>query len=160
MAQAKRKSTTSSPAKSAAARERLLIDPATLPDAYALTLQGDCLAPVIPDGASVGIDKHAKPKAGDIVCIWFRPEATAPDGLQCTLKKLVFNIADWVTFPYRDHPKSEVVPVLIVKQFNPERQYTIKCSNVLAVHKATGYTAKGTRMGGSLNERDLRPFKA
>ena len=49
---------------------------------------------------------------------------------------------DWVTFPHHDNPKSEVVPVLIVKQFNPERQYTIKYSKVLAVHKATGYTAK------------------
>ena len=158
MSKATAKRTTSAPAKSAV-NKRTFIDPSTLPDAYALTLQGDCLAPVIPDGASVGIDKLVQPKAGDVVCIWFRPEATAPDGLQCTLKKLLLNIPSWVKFPHRDYPGSDVVPVLIVKQFNPERQYTIKCADILAVHKATSYTPKAHRMGATLNERDLQQIE-
>jgi hypothetical protein len=50
------------------------IDPEPLPDIYCMGLDGDCLAPLIPDRAAVMIKKSEPFGVGDVVCIWFRPE--------------------------------------------------------------------------------------
>ena len=38
-----------------------------------MKLDGNCLEPLIPDGASVLLKKSEPVRAGDIVCIWFHP---------------------------------------------------------------------------------------
>ena len=50
MAQAKRKSTTSTPRKSPVSKP-VFTDPTTLPDVYAMGCDGQCLLPFVPDGA-------------------------------------------------------------------------------------------------------------
>ena len=41
-----------------------LLDPATFPNAYALSLVGNCLEPTLPDGCAVMFDKSAAISAG------------------------------------------------------------------------------------------------
>ena len=129
-----------------------------LPDVYAMGCDGQCLLPFVPDGASVAFSKLETPGAGDFACIWLRPEIVKPGHHQGILKRLVLGIPDWVKFPWTDNPQSDVVPIIIAEQFNPAGQYRIRCSDVLAVHKALGYVGAGAKIGGSINERDLQPF--
>lgn len=154
MAQAKRKPTT----KPATIPEQF-IDPATLPDVYGSICKGDCLAPGVPDGATIAFSRLESPKVGDFVIIWRRPEHVGPDGLQAMIKRLAMEIPPWVKkFPYKDHPDSNVHALLMVEQINPRRLYTFKCSDVLALHKAIGFSTKRTRQGGSINTEDLLPI--
>ncbi len=55
-----------------------LLDVDGLPDVYSIILEGDCLHPLIPDGASVVIKKSASYAVGDVVCIWWQPEFVKP----------------------------------------------------------------------------------
>ena len=54
------------------------LDPATLPDEYAMRVVGDCLAPAIKEGDAVVVDKRLPYKAGDLVVIYMRPELVQP----------------------------------------------------------------------------------
>jgi hypothetical protein len=132
--------------------------PDTFPDFYALVCEGVCLEPIVPHGASVAVTKLGKPKAGDFVCIWQRPEIVSPGQHQLVLKRLVLDVPPWVKFPYQDHPDSDVAAILIAEQFNPRRSYRIRCSDLLAVHKAIGYTT-GKIGRKSISTGDLLPFK-
>jgi hypothetical protein len=131
-------------------------DPETLPDLYCMKLDGDCLAPVVPDGAAVMIKKAETYGVGDVVCIWFRPEAISPGGHQAWLKRVTLNVPPWVKkFPYRDHPESECLAMIMVEQLNPLRSYAVKCSDILAIHKAAGYSAADVVIGGTVNEANM-----
>ena len=55
------------------------------------------------------------------------------------LKRLQLNVPPWVKFPYADRPESELLAALFVEQINPEQSYRMKCSDVIALHKAVGY---------------------
>ena len=68
MAQAKRKPTTK-PSRTQSAPALPFIDPAALPDVYCSTCEGDCLQPLIPNGATIAFSKLEAPKAGDFVSI-------------------------------------------------------------------------------------------
>ena len=155
MAQARRKPTTKTASKPAPARD--FIDPATLPDIYCSTNDGVCLSPLIPDGATIAFSKLEEVKAGDFVSVWHRPEITNGKH-QAIVKRLVMNIAPWVKFPYKDHPKSDVLAIIMAEQINPKRTFTIKCSDVLAVHKAIGFMPKRNKQGGMINLADLLPM--
>jgi hypothetical protein len=115
------------------------VNPETLPDLYCMSLDGDCLAPLIPDRAAVMIKKSEPFGVGDVVCIWFRPELVAPGGPQSWFKRITMNAPPWVKkFPYSDHPKSDVAALIMVEQLNPPIGYTVKCKDILAIHKAVG----------------------
>ena len=156
MAQAKRKPTTKPTRKPAAAAQQF-IDPATLPDIYCSTSVGVCLSPLIPDGATIAFSKLEAPKSGDFAVIWQRP-GIVTNGQQAIVKRLAMNIPPWVKFPYKDHPQSDVLAIIMAEQLNPKRTFTIKCSDVLAVHKAIGYLPKRNKQGTMINLDDLRPM--
>ena len=46
----------------------------------------------------------------------------------------------------------------MAEQLNPKRTFTIKCSDVLAVHKAIGCLPKRKKQGSMINLNDLRPM--
>jgi hypothetical protein len=133
MPQAKRKTTTR-PAPAGPA----IIDPAELPDQYGMYVQGDCMLPEIADGDVLHFDKREPVTAGDMAAIYLRPEIVPPGAMQVRVKRLVLNIPPWVTLPYRDHPDSNVVALVFAESLNPPRQFVVKCSDVLAVHKCIG----------------------
>jgi hypothetical protein len=64
----------------------------------------------------------------DVVCIWLKPEAVQPGANQAWLKRLTLNVPPWVkSFPYTDHPESDVLAIIVVEQLNPPICYTVKC---------------------------------
>lgn len=139
---------------------RELLDPATFPDFYAMTVEGDCLLPYVPSGAVVAMTKLEWPRGGDFVCVYFRPEHVRPGGFQGAIKRLTLNIPHNVKrFPFEDHPESNVRAALMFEQFNPRHQYVMRCANVLDVHKAVGFIPH-PEPGRVINDRDLQPFPA
>lgn len=118
-----------------------------------MILRGDCMAPMIPDGRAVAIDRTLPFGAGDIVVLYLRPELVKPGQLQGAVKRLATNLPCWVKgFPYEDHPDSEILAILITEQLNPHRQMVVHCSHLLAVHKCIGLTdAEG---------RGIEPFSS
>jgi hypothetical protein len=135
------------------------IDPETLPDLYCLGLNGDCLEPLIPDGASVAIQKSEPYTVGDIVCIWWQPGFVKPGMHQGWLKRIRLNAPPWVKFPYRDHPKSDVQAIIVLDQINPPLTYAVPCKDILAIHKAVGYGPPAT-IGSTVRSDKMMPIGA
>jgi hypothetical protein len=135
MAQAKRKPT---PVAAETVPGSFIIDPAQVPDRYVLIVQGDCMAPLHRDGAAVLVDKGAPFEAGDLVVIYLKPELVKPGRCNAMLKRLV-SIPHWVaSFPFSDHPESQVVAIAAVETLNPPRRLHYRCADILAIHRCTG----------------------
>jgi hypothetical protein len=135
MAQAKRKPT---PVAAETVPGSFIIDPAQVPERYALIVQGDCMAPLHRDGDVVTADKRAPYEAGDLVVIYIKPELVKPGRCNAMLKRLV-SIPHWATtFPFKDHPESEVIAIATVETLNPPRRLHYRCADVLAIHRCTG----------------------
>ncbi len=133
------------PATTQAAPVRSLLDalPPDLPEVYGMQVDGDCLAPSIPHGAVAVVSKIEPPKAGDFVCLWFRPEFVKPGQHQTIIKRMVMAPPPFVkSFPHNEHPDSEVKALVIVEMFNPRQQLHICCDQLLAIHKVTGIQRK------------------
>ena len=128
-----------------------------LPDVYCMKLDGDCLEPLIPHGASVVLKKSERIAAGDIVCVWFHPRIIKPGMPSAWLKRLQSNIPPWVKFPYADHPDSNVQAALLLEQITPPQSYRIKCSDVIGLHKAIGF-APACEIGGSVRSDTIMPI--
>jgi hypothetical protein len=64
------------------------------------------------------------------------------------VKRLVLAIPKGVTFPYEEHPDSMVTPCIVAEMNNPPRQFIVKCSDVLAVHKCMGILPADRRAPG------------
>jgi Peptidase S24-like len=109
---------------------------------------GDCMMPEIADNDLLHFDKHEPVKAGDMVAIFLRPELLSPGELQVRVKRLATDIPHWVTFPYQDHPDSDVHALIIAEMLNPRRRFMVKCSSVLAVHKCLGHLPLEQRTPG------------
>src|ERR1700710_1813137 len=45
-----------------------------MPNQYAIELAGKCMEPHLKDGTKAAFSKSEPVKAGDFVCIWFRPQ--------------------------------------------------------------------------------------
>jgi hypothetical protein len=133
------------------------VDVDALPDLYCLGLQGDCLEPMIPDGASVMIKKSEPYSVGDIVCIWWRPEFVKPGMHQGWLKRVRFAAPPWVKFPYKDHPKSDVQAIIVLEQINPPKTYAVPCKDILAIHKAVDYGPPAV-IGGTVRSDKMVPI--
>jgi hypothetical protein len=127
------------------------IDPAKLPATgkYALRVNGDCMEPAVMHGAHVIVDPATEPKTGDLVVIYLKKGYHWQSGTNLGnvgLKRLVFNMMEGVKYPYVAHPDSNVIPVLIVEQENPRRQYQLRADVLLAVHKCLGPAPKGAKL--------------
>ena len=85
------------------------VDPASLPEVYAMIVDGNCLEPVIPDRTPCVFNRSERPLGGDFAIIFRRPEF-CPEG-RCgpIIKQLGTAVPDWVTFPWHDH----LVPRLV-----------------------------------------------
>jgi hypothetical protein len=138
---------------------RPLLDLDQLPDVYGLVLEGDCLEPLIPDGSGVIAQRSACYTAGDVVCIWWRPEfVKSGDRYQGWMKRIVLNAPPTVKkFPYNDNPKSDVKAVIVVEQLNPDVSYAVPCDQIQAIHKIVGY-GPPSRGGKTLRADKILPI--
>ena len=102
------------------------------------------MEPIIPDGTMLLFDKTIPPVPGDIVGFFFRRQFIAESGHQGRVKRLVTAIPEGVTFPYTEHPGSEVRRLLEFEMDNPRKRLRVPCDAILAVHKCTGRAAPGT----------------
>src|SRR5688572_7716037 len=90
------------------------LDPATIETRfYGHLLTGHCLEPEFKNGDKVVFDQEAALENGCFACFYYRPELVKPGHLAIALKKLVFAPPFFVKFPHKDHPNSDVVPVII-----------------------------------------------
>ncbi|AJA10023.1 hypothetical protein SKP52_15725 [Sphingopyxis fribergensis] len=102
------------------------IHPDDMANRYALTGRGNCMAPVITDGALIAFDKRETPEPGDLVGIVFTREAAVRHGMPGIVKRLV------------SRPTFGCVAIIVVEQLNPPRSFSIASTDVLAVHKLIG----------------------
>lgn len=122
--------------RSAPPPARTQIDPASLPEMYALRVMGDCMSPLVPHGAQAVFSKTEAYKVGDIVVIWHRRDILPPGALQCGVKRLVLAPMKGIKFPFVMHPQSEVAPAFFVESIHPaNKRYVLDCRNVEAIHK-------------------------
>ena len=112
-------------------------DLAHLPDRYAMPVIGDCRAPEIPDGALIIVDRTEPYAPGDLVVLFRRPLEAGGEP-RAMVKRLVMAPPSWVTFPWQDHPQSDVLAVMIVEMVNPRRRMTVRCADILGIHKCLG----------------------
>ncbi|MBM0205671.1 hypothetical protein JNW90_23650 [Micromonospora sp. STR1s_5] len=115
--------------------EIVFADFASIPDVYAMHLKGTCLEPQLMDGDEVVFTSAEPPKPGEFAIFILRPELVSPGGSQSMIKRLVLAPPPHVTFPWREHPKSEVHAVVVAEQLNPARQFWIRCDRLLAIHR-------------------------
>jgi hypothetical protein len=120
-----------------------MINPDALPNEYGLVLDGDCMAHLLPDGATIACSRSASYEPGDLVVLWFRPEFVKPGHLQSAVKRLAMAPPFWVKFPYRDHPESEIAPIVTVEMLNPPGRMIARCAHLLAIHKVLGTVPAG-----------------
>ena len=117
-------------------------DLAHLPDRYAMPVIGDCLAPEIPDGALVIVDRTEPYKPGDLVVLFRRP-LEAGGQFRAMVKRLIMAPPHWVSFPWQDHPQSDVLAMMIVEMLNPRRRLAVRCADLLGIHKCLGVAPEG-----------------
>lgn len=111
------------------------------PDVYALRVRGGCMSPVITDGAVIAASKVERPKPGDFVVLWFRPECVPPHTSPVQVKKLA----------------GREGPNLFIERFIPHGYFSVCPSELLGVHKAIGLFP-ASRPGGSHDLKSLIPF--
>ncbi len=109
-----------------------------LPDRYAMPVVGDCLAPEIDDGALLMFDKNEPYRVGDLVVLFRSRDATPEGKFQAMVKRLIMAPPHWVSFPWRDHPESDVLALIGVEQLNPARRFTMRCCDIIGIHKCLG----------------------
>jgi hypothetical protein len=115
------------------------LDPAKIEHRfYGMILTGSCLDPVFKDGETVVFDREAPLENGCFANFFYRPELVPQGELGVALKKLVFAPPPWVTFPWSEHPDSTAHAIMLVEQFSPRQQWSIRCDMLLAVHRCIG----------------------
>lgn len=124
------------------------IDPADMPEVYALTGRGICMEPLFADGALLVGDKRESPQPGDTVLVYFRRDAISRYGMPGWVKQLVHI---W--------PLDGEDPLITLEQLNPRRRYIVPASHIAAMHKCVGTatsTGKGTAAYRPL-KREVQP---
>lgn len=112
------------------------IHPNDMPDRYAVTGRGTCMAPLIADGAMLVCDKTNEPASGDVVLIHFTEAFGRRYGSPGVAKRLI-------TPP----PPAGFSGYIVAEQLNPPRKYTFHTDDVLAVHKCIGLADAETSAG-------------
>ena len=119
--------------------EDVITDLSFLPDRYAMPVVGDCLEPEISSGAVLIFDKTEAYKVGDLVILFRRRDLTPVGQFQGMVKRLVMAPPPWVkAFPFSDHPQSDVLAMMVVEMLNPRRLLSVRCADLLGVHKCLG----------------------
>jgi len=108
-----------------------------LPEIYGMRTDGDCMVPEILDGQKIIVSKTEEVKRGDTVCLWLKSQSR-PEGYSALVKRVAMLPPPHVTFPFVEHPESEIEALVFVEQINPPRTYRFKCEDVLAMHKVIG----------------------
>lgn len=108
---------------------------------YIVEARDDRMAPLIEDGARLAVSRDERPRAGDIIVIWYQPKEDVPP--QCIVRRMALNMAHTVRcWPHVEHPESEAHAALVYEQLNPPQTRSVECCKVLAVHKALGDQAE------------------
>lgn len=119
-----------------------LLNPAKLSDEFGLSVIGDCLKGVLNDGEIAIINKKKPIRKGDLVCIFFKPEALTPGSMQCAIKRMVYNPPKWMKFPfvYDKERATELYgdfgPIIFVEMLNPPRTLTLDLRRVMGIYRA------------------------
>lgn len=106
------------------------IDPADMPDIYAVPGVGTCMEPRVPNGQLLAFDKRIAPEPGDIVVLFFHQHHAARYGAPGWVKRLVIG-----------PPPAGFRGVIAVEQLNPPRQYLVPTAHVAAIHRCIGFAA-------------------
>ena len=113
------------------------VSPDATPSRYVARCIGNCMAPTVPDGAAVVVDRTEPIVRGDLAVLFFKPEH-APSGHQAIIKRVVMPPPPYVKFPWKEHPQSDVHSLVIVERDNPPQRLAYKCEHLLAIHKCLG----------------------
>ncbi len=103
------------------------IHPNDMPEVYAAPGTGDCLVPLVPANAKLAFDKREAVRPGDVVVAWFPPEGARR-----------FCMPGWVKRLASPLPPEGRVGVIELEMINPQRTFSIRSTDVLAVHKCIG----------------------
>ena len=103
-------------------------------NSYGVVCRGTALDPEICDGDLVIATPERKPRAGDFVIFWPRGDG------EPFVKRLVI---PFIVDPGKVSPNSGVMPLAIVEQLNPPRQYEIGADRISAVHVVVGWLKPG-----------------
>jgi hypothetical protein len=114
------------------------IDPADMPDLYAIKGVGRCMEPLLADGALLVGDKRQLPEAGDTVIVHFRREIAPRYGIPGWIKRLAGPI-----------PPTGFEGLIALEQLNPPKQYLVPSTHIAAIHKCVG-TAESAGDGRAL----------
>jgi len=128
-----------------------------IPEIYAMKTDGDCMVPEILDGQKIIVSKSEEIRRGDTVCLWLK-NPSQPQGYSALVKKVAMLPPPHVTFPYTEHPESEIVALVFVEQINPLRTYQFRCDQILAMHKVIDVQADdGTSVMKAPEPAALKP---
>lgn len=105
----------------------MAINPHDLPSRYASTGVGDCMVPLLRADATLAFDKDAPVTPGDLVGLWFTPEAAERIGIDGWVKRLASPL-----------PPAGHVGLIEVEMLNPPRRMQLRSTDVVAVHKCIG----------------------
>lgn len=114
------------------------IDALDSPEIYSSQAHGNCLASVFAKGSRLIMSKREKPRAGDLVALWFDPERLRDDARPRSFVRLACDLPAGLRFPY--HPKSsrEITPLVRVEKFNPAQEIAIPATRIVAMHRVIG----------------------
>ncbi len=96
---------------------------------YGSVVKGTCLEPEIFDGDMVVADPNRRPEPGEFGVFWSRSDNPP------SVKRFVNGLIEFVPMG----PGSEVVPLLMVEQLNPPRDYCIAADKLEAAHAVIGW---------------------
>lgn len=102
------------------------IHPADMPDRYALTGIGTCMAPFINNGDCIAFDKRLSVEPGDLVGVIFTQRAGRRRRLPGLVKRFV------------SAPPEGFDGAIVLEQMNPPQRITVPSTEVLAIHKMIG----------------------
>lgn len=102
---------------------------------YRLRYTGNEFAPEFANGDEVIFSTERRHKAGDIVALWLKPEATR-NRPQVSVWRVENALGCFL--PYTPHPESDVHPVLIVRSAVDGKTRAIRAEDALAVHPKVG----------------------
>lgn len=98
------------------------------PNAYALIVEGDCMAPDFNHGDTVICDPDNRPALGDIVAVWWKGGTAPPN-----IKRLALALP-----PAELWNSDDFEAMMVVEQLNPPKRLGADLSRIEAVHKVLG----------------------
>jgi len=117
-------------------------------DAYVMRLDGDCLEPKVHDGDCALIAPGMPIRRGDFVVLWPKNPVQRP-----AIKRLVMApMEGWEKF----NESWEGLPLVIVEQLNPPRQYRIGVDKLSAIQRVVTTFRPGDHERVAIKPRPLK----